>query len=230
MKPPLEMLSIQIYADGADLETMIRLNADPLIKGLTTNPTLMKKSGVTDYEGFALRVLEHVTTKPISFEVFSDDADEMIRQAKRLSSWAKNVFVKIPVINSRGEPSYSIIRELSMEGVKVNVTAVMNRQQALWAAESMHPQVGIISIFCGRIADTMRYPIAPPAVMGAEAYLWASTREVFNINQAEALGYDIITVPAPILEKAREMQGRDLDTLCLETVQMFKRDSSGYVL
>ena len=223
-------LKIQIYADGADLEEMILLNRDPLISGLTTNPTLMRRAGINDYEDFAKTVLEHVTIKPISFEVFSDNFPDMIRQADKISKWGNNVYVKIPVVNSIGESTIKVIKELSQRGIKVNATAIMTNSKAVEIADAICPAEGIISIFCGRITDTLSSPLYPNKKIGLEKYLWASTREVWNIVQAEKMGYDVITVPGVILKKAREMELRDLDQLSLETVQMFKRDSEGYVL
>ena len=223
-------LKIQIYADGADLEEMILLNRDPLISGLTTNPTLMRRAGINNYEDFAKTVLEHVTIKPISFEVFSDDFPDMIRQADKISKWGNNVYVKIPVVNSIGESTTKVIKELSQRGIKVNATAIMTASKAIEVSEAICPAEGIISIFCGRITDTLSSPLYPNKKIGLEKYLWASTREVWNIVQAEKMGYDVITVPGVILKKAREMELRDLDQLSLETVQMFKRDSEGYVL
>lgn len=223
-------LKIQIYADGADLEEMILLNRDPLISGLTTNPTLMRRAGINNYEDFAKTVLEHVTIKPISFEVFSDDFTDMIRQADKISKWGNNVYVKIPVVNSIGESTTKVIKELSQRGIKVNATAIMTASKAIEVSEAICPAEGIISIFCGRITDTLSSPLYPNKKIGLEKYLWASTREVWNIVQAEKMGYDVITVPGVILKKAREMELRDLDQLSLETVQMFKRDSEGYVL
>jgi transaldolase len=223
-------LKIQIYADGADLEEMILLNRDPLISGLTTNPTLMRRAGINNYEDFAKTVLEHVTIKPISFEVFSDDFPDMIRQADKISKWGNNVYVKIPVVNSIGESTTKVIKELSQRGIKVNATAIMTNSKAVEIADAICPAEGIISIFCGRITDTLSSPLYPNKKIGLEKYLWASTREVWNIVQAEKMGYDVITVPGVILKKAREMELRDLDQLSLETVQMFKRDSEGYVL
>lgn len=226
----LSDLKIKIYADGADLSEMILLNKDPLINGLTTNPTLMRRAGINNYESFAKMVLQHVTIKPISFEVFSDDFPDMIRQADKISKWGNNVYVKIPVLNSVGESTNNVIKELSQRGVKVNATAIMTNSKAAEVAENICPAEGIISIFCGRVTDTLRSPPYPNKKIGLEKYLWASTREVWNIVQAEKMGYDIITVPGAILKKAREMESIDLDQLSLDTVQMFKKDSQGYVL
>lgn len=221
----LEDLRIKIFADGADLETMIRLNDDPLIKGLTTNPTLMRKAGITNYEAFAKEVLKHVTKKPISFEVFSDEFSEMERQAHKISSWGENVLVKIPVMNSRGEYTFNVIESLSKSGVKVNATAILLPFDAAGAADS---GAKIISVFSGRISDTGKWVFGPMGDKGE--YLWASTREPFNIWWAMEKGYHIITVPEPILEKARKMWEYNLAALTVETVQMFKKDSEGYTL
>jgi transaldolase len=233
----LEDLRIKIFADGADLETMIRLNDDPLIKGLTTNPTLMRKAGITNYEAFAKEVLKHVTKKPISFEVFSDDFAEMERQARKISGWGENVYVKIPIVNSVGHSSLGVVRRLMEADVKVNLTAIMSYKQIAGAMFYILPKSCILSFFNGRIADTGRHPegqfspareflLACPLV----ETLWASTREVWNICEADALGYRIITVPDSILSKAREMAGKDLNELSVETVQMFKKDAEGYTL
>lgn len=217
-------LKIKIYADGADMKSMLRLNADPLIKGLTTNPTLMARAGVKNYEKFCRSVLEKVTVKPLSLEVFADDFGDMKRQAKKISGWGANVFVKIPITNSRGESSLPIISQLSGEGIKLNITAVMTADQAENARLAVKTRTeSILSIFNGRIMDTGSPPIKP--AKDGRAWLWASTREAFNIWQADAMGYDIITVPDAILAKAVSMQQYDLAKLSLETVGMFRRDA-----
>lgn len=227
----LASLKIKIYADGADLPTMLRLNADPLIKGLTTNPTLMRKAGITDYEKFARSVLEQVTEKPLSLEVFADDEDEMERQARKIASWGSNVYVKIPITNSQGLSTLRIINNLSESGVKVNVTAILTPAQVAGASTFLSPETpSIISIFNGRIMDTGSHPLAHQAKAPNQEILWASTREPWNIWQANAMGYDIITVPAAILDKAKEMQGKNLAELSLDTVRMFVRDGAGYSL
>ena len=228
---PLESLRIKIFADGADIDTMLRLNDDPLIKGLTTNPSLMRKSGIKDYRAFAKEVLAVVKTKPISFEVFADDLQEMERQAREISSWGENVYVKIPITNSLGESTVIIVKSLAEDAIKVNVTAVLTHDQVV-SSRGVIPQNvdSIISIFNGRIMDTGEEPIPPPRFFDNCDYLWASCREPYNIYQAEDLDYDIITVPEAILTKARQFQGYDLDKLSLETVQQFKKDSEGYTL
>jgi transaldolase len=230
---------VKIFADGADLETMIALAKDPVIAGFTTNPTLMRKAEVSAYEPFARKILESVTEVPVSFEVFADEADEMLRQARTIASWADNVHVKIPVTNTVGISTAPVVRELSREGVQVNVTAVMTLAQVQQVAEATAGGSGhIVSVFAGRIADTGRDPV--PVMRDALAItsghlglelLWASPREVLNVRQAEDVGVDIITVTPDLLEKTRAF-GKDLLQFSLETVQMFHRDAAtaGYVL
>jgi transaldolase len=230
---------MKIFADGADLESMIALAEDPAISGFTTNPTLMRKAGVSDYEAFARKVLGTIHTHPISFEVFADTAAEMVRQARLISSWGENVNVKIPVTNTRGESMESAIRELSAEGVRLNVTALMTIRQIQMVTDACAEGPGaIVSVFAGRIADT---GIDPVPVM-AEALtviadnpalelLWASPREVLNVVQAEQIGVHIITVTHDLLAKLAFF-GKDLEQFSLETVQMFHRDATaaGYSL
>ncbi|MBE2215907.1 MAG: transaldolase [Opitutaceae bacterium] len=233
-------LKIQIYADGADKAGILDLYAKPYIKGLTTNPTLMRKAGIADYEAFARDILQHVTAKPISFEVFSDDFPEMRRQALKIAGWAPNVFVKIPITNARGESSVPLIGELARERVQINVTAMLTLQQLREVAALLHPEVpSIVSIFAGRIADTGVDP--EPIVREALTIirplpkcqlLWASVREVLNIIQAEQAGCHIITVTHDVLAKAAKLLGMDHTALSLDTVQMFARDAAaaGYRL
>lgn len=230
---------MKIYADGADLETMVALSGDPRISGFTTNPTLMRKSGVSAYEPFARKILESITDVPVSFEVFADEADEMLRQARVIASWADNVHVKMPVTNTRGTSSAPVIRDLSGDGVRLNVTAAMTVAQVEEVAEATATGSGhIVSVFAGRIADTGRDPI--PVMRDALAVtslhpglelLWASPREVLNVRQAEDLGVDIITLTADLLERIGTF-GKDLTQFSLETVQMFHRDAAAaeYVL
>lgn len=231
---------IKIYSDGADLASLLEMAKNPQISGLTTNPTLMKKAGVKDYRAFCKEVLSHVTDKPISFEVFADDFAEMKRQAFEIKSWGKNVYVKIPVTNSLGESCYPLIRELSHEGVKLNVTAILTLQQTLDTCQVLKGGApSVVSVFAGRIADTGKNP--EPIMRAALAIcqaadpkielLWASTREVYNIVQAESCGTHIITVPPDLLKKM-SMFGKDLTQLSLETVQLFKNDadSAGFKL
>lgn len=236
----LAALNVKIYADGADKAGMLELYRNPLIKGMTTNPTLMKKAGITDYEAFAKDVLETVKDKPVSFEVFADDFKEMRRQALRIRDWQENVYVKIPVMSPAGEPSMELIRELAREGVKLNVTAILSEQQVAEVAAALEPSVpSVVSIFAGRIADTGRDPM--PIVQAAHysllaqpnaEILWASVREVYNIFQADQARVQIVTVPHDILHKAISMCGRDLDALSLDTVQMFDCDAkaAGFTL
>ena len=236
----LAALNIKIYADGADKAGMLDLYRNPLIQGMTTNPTLMKKAGITDYETFAKDVLETVKTKPISFEVFADDFKEMRRQALKIRDWQENVYVKIPVMNPAGDSSVDLIRDLAREGVKLNVTAILSERQIEQVAAALEPGVpSVVSVFAGRIADTGRDPM--PIMKAAHGILrgqpkaellWASVREVFNIFQSEEARAHIVTVPHDILHKAISMSGRDLDALSLDTVQMFDRDAkaAGFTL
>ncbi len=236
----LDSLKIQIYADGADRAGLLDLYARPYIKGLTTNPSLMKKAGVKDYEAFARDILRTVTAKPISMEVFSDEFPEMRRQALKIASWGGNVFVKIPVTNSRGESSVPLVRELAARGVQLNVTAILTEAQVRTVAAALDPAVpSVVSVFAGRIADTGRDPM--PVMRASRALLeglpksgllWASVREVLNIFQAEQCGCAIVTVPHDILGRAVRLLGTDLAALSLDTVRMFARDAveAGYML
>jgi transaldolase len=240
MRKTLSNLKIQIYADGADKAGILDLYGKPYIKGLTTNPTLMKKAGIKDYEAFARDVLQMVTAKPISLEVFSDEFPEMRRQAEKIASWAENVYVKIPITNSRGESSIDLIRELAREGVKLNITALLTLEQVRAVAAVLNPTVAsVVSIFAGRIADagidpipTMRDALALLRDQPKAELLWASVREVLNILQAEECGCHIVTVTHDILAKAAKMLGMDLTELSLDTVKMFSRDAAaaGYSL
>jgi len=233
----LENLKIKIFADGADREGILELYRNPLIAGFTTNPTLMRKAGIADYKAFALDILEEITDRPISFEVFSDEFDEMERQAREIASWGENVNVKIPVSNTRGEESYELVHRLSHAGVRVNVTAMMTLEQvrevgaAVAGGESCY-----VSVFAGRVADTGRDPVP----MMAEAVellrpyenaelLWASPRELLNVFQADAIGCHIITVTHDVLKKLA-LVGKDLGEYSLETVEMFYDDAreAGY--
>jgi transaldolase len=230
----LDALRIKIFADGADKDGMFSLYRNPLIKGLTTNPTLMRKVGIQDYEAFAKDILKEITDKPISFEVFSDEFSEMKRQALKIRDWQKNVFVKIPITNSRRESSISLIRELATAKVQLNITAILTLRQVREVAEVLQPGVpAVVSVFAGRIADTGR---DPAAIMRASKalledlpkaeLLWASVREVLNIFQAADCGSDIVTVPHDILNKALKLTGMDLEDLSLDTVNMFAQDAA----
>jgi transaldolase len=229
----LEQLNVKIFADGADRAGMLGLYANPLIKGLTTNPTLMRKAGVSDYEAFCLDILETVKSKPISFEVFSDDFDEMYDQALKINSWQENVFVKIPITNTKGQSSIPLVTQLSAKKVQLNVTAILTEEQVKAVAESLDPDVrAVVSIFAGRIADTGVDPV--PLMRRSRRILdqlpnaellWASVREVLNIFQADQAGCSIVTVPHDILDKAARLCGVDLAVLSLETVKMFREDA-----
>lgn len=236
----LECFSVKIFADGADLAGMLDLYRNPLIKGLTTNPTLMRKAGVKDYESFAKEILQSVQTKPISFEVFSDEFPEMRRQALKIRDWQHNVFVKIPITNSHGESSIPLIKELAALGVQLNITAILTLEQVRNVAAVLNPEVAaVVSVFAGRIADTGRHP--DPIMRASKSLLshlpkaellWASVREVLNIIQAEECDCDIVTVPHDILNKGIKMIGTDLSDLSLDTVKMFARDAqeAGFTL
>jgi transaldolase len=226
-------INVKIFADGADRAGMVEMNANPLIEGLTTNPTLMRKAGVTDYEGFARDILKVVTEKPISLEVFSDDFDEMERQALKIASWGKNVYVKIPVSNTKRQPAYGLIRKLAGQGVKLNVTAIMTLEQVRDVVASLNRDVpSYVSVFAGRIADTGRDPVplmaASVAITGTNPLaevIWASPRELLNVFQAAAMGCQIITVTNDIIKKL-SLVGYDLDDYSLDTVKMFYNDAA----
>jgi transaldolase len=228
----LAQLKVKIFADGADLDGMLELYRDPYIKGFTTNPTLMHMSGISNYERFAKQVLEQIPDRPISFEVFSDEFDEMEKQARKIFAWGRNVFVKIPVTNTRNESSVDLIHRLASDGVQLNVTALMTSAQV----QVISPAIGshapsYISIFAGRIADTGRdpMPIMKKAVeiMGRfpnQELIWASPRELLNIFQADEVGCHVITVTHDVLKKL-PLVGKDLDEYSLDTVKMFYSDA-----
>jgi transaldolase len=230
----LEKLPIKIFADGADLEGIIDLYRKPFVKGLTTNPTLMRKVGITDYEVFARSVLESVTDKPISFEVFSDDFPEMRRQALKIRDWQDNVYVKIPITNTRAESAIDLIRDLAAEGVKLNVTAILTRGQVEAVAGALNREIpSVVSVFAGRVADTgvdplplMKESLELISPLPKAELLWASVREVLNIFQAADCGCHIVTVPHDILAKAAKLGGSDLEELSLDTVRMFYADAT----
>ena len=230
-------MNIKLYCDGADLEDITRLSKDASIEGFTTNPTLMKKAGIEDYYSFAVEAVSIVKPKPISLEVFSDDLEEMYQQAKKLSALGDNVYVKIPVTNTKGTYTGPILTRLSNEGVKLNVTAIFSIEQVLNVCSSLNNAIpAVISVFAGRIADTGVDPVPHMAVCreivpdGFEL-LWASPREVLNVYQAEASGCNIITATPSILSKL-SLKGKSLEQFSLETVQMFYNDASsaGYKL
>ncbi|MBZ5558493.1 MAG: transaldolase [Acidobacteriia bacterium] len=230
---PLDQLSVKIFADGADLPGMLEMYRTPFIKGFTTNPTLMNKAGIRDYRAFARQVLDAIPDRPISFEVFSDDFAEMGRQAREIAGWGQNVYVKIPITNTRREPAYDLVHTLSHAGVKVNVTALMTLEQVRdvgCAVAGGAPSC--VSMFAGRIADTGRDPVPMMATavemlqVAPEAELiWASPRELLNIFHAESVGCHIITVTNDILKKLA-IVGKDLADYSLDTVKMFFDDAS----
>lgn len=233
MTTGLRDLTVKLFADGADLLSMKKLYADPLIQGFTTNPTLMRKAGISDYETFAREVLEAIPDRPVSFEVLSDDLDEMAAQARIIGGWADNVYVKIPITNTCGEPTLRIVRQLNDVGVALNITALTTVQQVAAAAPCLTSGApAIVSVFAGRIADTGRDPMpimaASVAILSslpAVELLWASPRELLNIFQADQVGCDIITATADVLAK-RHLVGKDLTAYSLETVRMFFEDSA----
>lgn len=232
-------LKVKVFADGADKASMLKLSRQPYIKGFTTNPTLMRKAGVKDYEEFARDVLQHITDRPISFEVFADDEPEMQRQAHKIAGWAPNVYVKIPVTNTRREPMYKLIQRLSADGIQVNATALLAVDQVRHVAQALRGGApSSISIFAGRVADTGRDPVpimkAALEIMAPQPnceLVWASPRELLNIFQADEIGCHIITVTSDLLKKVN-LIGKDLHDFSLETVQMFHDDAarSGYTL
>ena len=232
-------LKVKLFADGADLAGMKEMAANPLIRGFTTNPTLMKKAGITDYKAFALQVLAAIPDRPVSFEVFADDFGQMEAQALEIASWGRNVNVKIPVTNTRGEFAGTVIERLSKQGVQVNVTALLTLKQVERVTERLAAETpAIISVFAGRIADTGvdPLPIMKKAVEIMKAkpkaeLIWASPRELLNVFQADAVGCHIITATNDILKKLA-LVGKDLDRYSLETVEMFYKDAkaAGYTV
>jgi transaldolase len=232
-------LKVKIFGDGADLAGILELSRLPYIMGFTTNPTLMRKVGVPDYEEFAAEVLKHIKDRPVSFEVFADDEETMEVQAKHIASWANNVYVKIPVTNTKREPMYGLIRRLSHEGIQVNVTAMMTLEQVREVGKALHGGAASnVSVFAGRVADTGRDPVpmmreAVEILRGNQKteLIWASPRELLNIFQADEIGCHIITVTNDILAKLK-LVGKDLGEYSLDTVKMFHNDAAkaGYAL
>jgi transaldolase len=235
----LDQLNVKIYADGADLDGILELYQNPYITGFTTNPTLMRKSGISDYERFSRQVLEKIKDRPISFEVFSDEFPEMERQARKMATWGENVYVKIPVMNTRRESSVELVHRLASEGVKLNVTALMTLKQVSLISEALQSHApSYISIFAGRIADTGRdpMPLMKKAVeimspFKVQELIWASPRELLNIFHADEIGCHVITVTHDVLKKL-SLVGKDLDEYSLDTVKMFHEDAlkAGYQL
>ena len=225
-------LKIKIFSDGANLEEMIIMNKKDFVHGMTTNPSLMKKAGINDYKTFAKNVLKEIKTKPISFEVFSDDFSEMEKQAKEIASWAQNVYVKIPITNTKKESSISLIKNLSKNNIKLNITAIMTLDQVKSVVSVLnHETPSIISVFAGRIADTGRDPL--PVMKESlnimkkntkSELLWASSRELLNIFQAEEIGCHIITVTKEIISKLKFID-YDLSEYSLDTVKGFYKDA-----
>ena len=232
-------MRIKVFADGADLDGILELAGDPMVRGFTTNPTLMRKAGIEDYESFARKVLDHVKDRPISFEVCADDFDEMRRQAHRLSSWGPNIYVKIPVTNTERTSSSPLIADLTADGVHLNVTGILTLGQVREVSEALSESSGaVVSVFAGRVADTGRdpVPLMAAAVELLRSYpnlelLWASPREVLNVCQADSIGCHIITVTHDLLKKLGGL-GRSLEDVSLDTVRMFYRDAvdAGYLL
>jgi len=239
LKPSLETLRVKLFADGADLDGMIEMSQKSFISGLTTNPTLMRKAGITNYEDFARKVLKEIKEKSISLEVFSDEIEEMKSQGEKIASWGENVYVKIPVSNTRGQSTNDVIEYLVNKNVKVNVTAIMTNDQVSHVLKVLNHDIpSYISIFAGRIADTGLdpLPILAESILllkentSAEV-IWASPREPLNIFQADQINCHIITASQDILNKLH-LVGKNLSEYSLETVQMFRNDAvnSGYQL
>ena len=228
----IQSLKVKIFADGANAPEMLEMYSKPFIKGLTTNPTLMRKAGISNYRAFAREILVHIRDKPLSFEVVCDEFAEMERQAHEIAGWADNVYVKIPVTNTRGEPSYALIRRLASRGVKINVTAIMTLVQVRDVVSVLNPEVAsFVSVLAGRIADTGVDPV--PLMAAAVRMLktcpeteliWASPREVLNIFHADSVGCHVVTATHDILRKL-PLVGYNLDEYSLDTVRMFYRDA-----
>ena len=226
-------LKVKIFADGADYDGIVKMSKNPVIKGFTTNPSLMRKAGVADYEAFARKVLGTITDRPVSFEVFADDFASMAEQARTIAAWGANVNVKIPVTNTKGQSAAELIRSLSSDGVVLNVTAIFTLDQVRAVVDALDPATpAIVSVFAGRIADTGIDPI--PHMLACKQILksrpkaellWASTRELLNIFHAEESGCDIITVPNQFLSKL-DLVDKDLVEYSRETVQLFYRDAT----
>jgi transaldolase len=230
----VEDLKVKIFADGADKAGMLEMYAKPYIKGLTTNPTLMRKAGITDYKAFSLDILKSIPDRPLSLEVFSDEFAEMERQAMEIAGWGDNVYVKIPVMNTKREASYKLIEKLAAKKVRLNITALMTLTQVRDVVAVLDPHVpSYVSVFAGRVADTGRDPVAMMAaavellkVAPAAELIWASPRELLNIFHADSIGCHVITVTNDILKKLA-LVGKNLDDYSLETVKMFADDAIG---
>ena len=228
----VEDLKVKLFADGADKAGMLEMYANPRIQGLTTNPTLMKKAGITDYRAFCKDILTHVKDKSLSFEVFSDEFEDMERQALEIASWGDNVYVKIPISNTKGESSVPLVKRLASRGVKVNVTALMTLTQVRDVVQVLNPAVpSYVSVFAGRIADTGRPALAIMSaavemlkIAPSAELIWASPRELYNIFEADLAGCHIITATSDVLKKL-SLVGYDLDAYSLDTVKMFYNDA-----
>jgi transaldolase len=237
--PDTRSLKVKLFADGAEKAAMLELYANPAIKGFTTNPTLMRKAGITDYEAFARDILQAIPDRPISLEVFADEFSEMERQARQITAWGPNVYVKIPVTNTSGSPCYGVVKRLSHEGIKLNVTAILTLEQVRAVVDALAGGAPAnVSVFAGRVADTGRDPV--PMMTESVAILhphpqmeliWASPRELLNVFQADAIGCHIITATTDILKKL-SLVGKDLADYSLDTVKMFRDDAvkSGFTL
>ena len=227
-----QTLRVKIYADGADRAEMLAIGANPLIRGFTTNPTLMRKVGITDYEGFARDLLAEIRDRPVSFEVFSDEFDEMETQCEKIASWGDNVYVKVPITNTRGESIIPLLRRLAPSGVKFNVTALFTEKQVQETSEALAKAAPCnISVFAGRVADAgidplplMRRALEIMAPRPQQELIWASPREIYNVVQAHDIGCHIITMTNDILAKLPGL-GKDLEQFSLETVKMFRNDA-----
>jgi transaldolase len=230
---PIDGLKVKIFADGADRDGILEMARLPYIAGFTTNPTLMRKAGVADYRGFAREVLAAITDRPISFEVFSDEFAGMERQAREIATWGPNVYVKVPVTNTRREPAAGLIRRLSADGIKLNVTAILTLDQVREVSDALGGDTpACVSVFAGRVADTGRDPV--PHMTEAlrilrrfpsQELIWASPRELLNVFQADSIGCHIITVTNDVLKKLA-LVGKDLGEYSLETVKMFHDDAA----
>ncbi len=235
----VDALSIKLFADGADLNGMLEMYDKPYIKGLTTNPTLMRKAGITDYKSFAREVLSNIKDKPVSFEVFSDDFEEMARQGLEISGWGENVYVKIPITNTKGASTFDVVETLVKKNCKVNVTAIMTVAQVEHISKALSSEVAsYVSVFAGRIADTGRDPEETIRIslekikhLSNTELIWASPRELLNVFQAESIGCHVITATNDLLNKL-PLVGKDLTDYSLDTVKMFADDAmkSGFKL
>ena len=232
MAPSATALKVQVFADGADKAQMLDLYANPVVSGFTTNPTLMRQAKVADYEGFARDIIRNIPDRPISFEVFSDEFDEMERQALKIAAWGPNAFAKIPVMNTKGTSAAPLIQRLVQQGVQLNITAIYTESQVDTVVKALAgTKHSYVSVFAGRIADTgrdpmpvMKHTVAACQTQGLEV-IWASCREVYNVIQADEIGCHVITAPTDVIKKLRGL-GRDLDECSLDTVKTFYNDGA----